>query len=372
MLKYEGFKPVKKYLWFVKNVEYLIVGFGIAGLSFAETLRRANKSFVVIADKKDGATTTSGGVLNPTVLKRFTAAWRASEFQQKAIPFYKEIERHLNEQLISEVKIERILNSIEEQNDWMIASDRNELKTFLNPSIESSQNDSVVAPFKLGAVKGGHLLSASKLLASYAERLRKEGTFIEAVFDYSQVTLEENKVHYKEWEATRIVFAEGAKVIDNPFYPYQGPFTNKSVFIGNKGDYVIVKAPKLKVASILKGGMMLIPLGDDLYKIGATYDRHVYDSAISMEKREEIFSKLNKMISCPFEVVAQVAGVRPTIKDRRPLTGALRDTPQVAFLNGLGTRGLSMAPLVSLWLFQQLEEGVELPSAIDINRFLKP
>ncbi len=356
----------------MKNVDYIIVGFGIAGLCFAETLRQHNRSFVVIADAKSGATSASGGVLNPTVLKRFTAAWKANEFQDKAIPFYKEIERYLEVPIISEVKIKRILNSIEEQNDWMVASDKNELKTFLNPNLTASTNKYINAPYHLGIVSGGHHLKPEVLLDAYIEKLEKEGRYAKDDFDHTQLEVTETKVQYKDWAAKHIVFAEGAKVVENPFFPYQDPFTNKSVLIGNKGDYVIVKAPELNVSSILKGGMMLIPLGDGLYKIGATYDRHIYDAIPSPEKREEILLKLNKMISCPFEVVNQVAGVRPTIKDRRPLIGLLKGQSRIAFLNGLGTRGLSMAPLVSFWLLRQLEAGEKLPLEVDINRFLKP
>lgn len=356
----------------MKNVEYLIVGFGIAGLCFAETLRQDNKSFIVIADTKDGATSASGGVINPTVLKRFTAAWKANEFQDKAIPFYKEIEHYLQVSVISEVKIDRILNSIEEQNDWMVASDRKELKSYLHSDLIRSENISVTAPFQLGRVKSAYQLTPTTLLAAYQDKLLQEGRFIQNTFEYDKIIRQDKTVQYKEWTAQQLVFAEGAKTIRNPFFPYVAPFTNKSVLIGNKGDYIIIKAPALKISSILKGGMMLIPLGDDLYKVGATYDRHVYEGVPNTEKRVEIIAKLEKMISCPFEIIDQVAGVRPTIKDRRPLIGKLNDYPQVAFLNGLGTRGLSMAPLLSLWLFQHIEFNTPVPTEVAINRFLKP
>ncbi len=355
----------------MKNVDYIIVGFGIAGLSFAETLRQNNKSFVVIADHKDGATSASGGVLNPTVLKRFTAAWKAKEFQEKAIPFYNEMSRYLGEKVISQIAIKRILNSIEEQNDWMVASDKIEMKSFLDSQLVTSKNEKVKAPLKLGVVVGGYQLKPSELLTTYLDKLKDNECFSQAGFDYSQLVVSNEGVQYKQWSSTQIVFAEGAGVVNNPFYPYHAPFTNKSVLVGNKGDYIIIKAPELQVTSILKGGMMLIPLGNDLYKIGATYDRHIYNSIPSTDKREEIIVKLDKMITCDYQVVDQVAGVRPTIKDRRPIIGMLKDKPQIAFLNGLGTRGLSMAPLLSYWLFQELENGTNVPEEVNINRFLK-
>jgi len=75
----------------VKNVDYIIVGMGIAGLVFSKTLRDHGKSFVVIDSPKQGATKASGGVLNPTVLKRFTPAWNTVEFVLKAATFYESL-----------------------------------------------------------------------------------------------------------------------------------------------------------------------------------------------------------------------------------------------------------------------------------------
>lgn len=355
----------------MKRVDYIIVGFGIAGLCFAEILRQNQKSFIVISNSEAGATAASGGVLNPTVLKRFTAAWRASDFIEKAVPFYKSIAQYIDATVISEVKIKRILNSVEEQNDWIVASDNSKLSSFLDSKLETTQNNSINAPYALGVVNSGYQIYPKKLLQAYKQKLQNEGKYIDEAFSFDALVLKAAVAEYKTWNASKIVFAEGAKVIENPFFPYREPKTNKSVFIGNKGDYIIIKAVDLKTNAILKGGMMLIPLGNDLYKVGATYDRHNYNATPSLEKREEIAEKLQKMISCPFEVVDQVAGVRPTIKDRRPLIGTLNNQPQIAFLNGLGTRGLSMAPLLSYWLYDQLAEAKTVPTEVDINRFKK-
>ena len=355
----------------MKEVDYIIVGFGIAGLCFAETLRNQNKSYVVIADFKDGATAASGGVLNPTVLKRFTAAWRAAEFKEFASPFYKEIGDYLGEAIIATVKIKRILNSIEEQNDWMLASDKRELSQFLSPKLEENSANSINAPYKLGVVNGGNLLNPQHLLKEYRAKLLQEEKVQNSTFDYSQLQPNTDFVRYQSLKAKYIIFAEGTKVLNNPFFPYSEPRTSKSVLVGNKGDYVLIKAPELAIKDVLKGGMMLIPLGDDIYKVGATYSRHEYTSIPSIEKREEILEKLAKMIATPFEVVDQVCGVRPTIKDRRPLLGSLKNNRRIAFLNGLGTRGLSMAPLAAQWLYNHLEQNAAIPEEVTLNRFLK-
>jgi len=81
--------------------------------------------------------------------------------------------------------------------------------------------------------------------------------------------------------------------------------------------------------------------------------------------------KLKTMISCDFQVVDQVAGIRPTVKDRRPLLGNTKKYNNIYFFNGLGTRGLSMAPLLSTYLLDYIEKGIDLPREVNINRFIK-
>ena len=79
--------------------------------------------------------------------------------------------------------------------------------------------------------------------------------------------------------------------------------------------------------------------------------------------------KLEKVLNVPYKIVEQTAGIRPTVKDRRPLVGVHSKHKQLAILNGLGTRGVMIAPTVAKQLFQHLEHHQKLDTEIDINRF---
>tara|TARA_A100000171_G_scaffold47762_1_gene54225 strand:- start:11201 stop:12265 length:1065 start_codon:yes stop_codon:yes gene_type:complete len=354
----------------MKHVDYILVGLGIAGLCFAETLLRQGKNFLVIEDGEKEATTASGGVLNPTVLKRFTAAWNAQQFFDKAIPFYDAIGERLEKQVLNPIGIQRIFNSIEEQNDWVVASDKKQLTAFLSSEIQKNTNESVKATLGLGNVKGGALLHPAELIERYRMYLQQNELLVSENFDYDALETAETTNTYKKYTAEQIVFAQGAKVRENPFFNLSVSPEGSRVFVGNKGEYVIFKAPNLQLTTILKGPVMIIPLGNDLYKVGASYGRDDFSEGTTNKAREEIVSKLKKMISCNFEVVDQVSGIRPTVKDRKPLLGNFLDHPKLYFLSGLGTRGLSMAPLLSEWLYDYIEKNEELPREVDLKRFL--
>lgn len=341
--------------------DYIIVGLGIAGISFCEQLQKHGKSFIMIDNGKEGSTAKSGGVFNPTVLKRFTAAWNASAFYPVAIDFYHQLSEKLQQNIFSETPILRIFKSIEEQNNWTVASDKRELQYFLSSKFLKSTNAAIEAPFGFGEVLGTAQIHAQDLILGYRNYLQSKDTLLSEEFQYEAIQQQENNVVYKNISAKKIIFAEGSKVIYNPFFP-------KQAIIGNKGEYVIIKAPSLKLEVLLKGSMYVIPLGNDEYKVGATYSRDDYSLNSTEEAKEEILSKVKSFINCPFEVISQTSGVRPTTKDHRPLLGNLDENPNLIFYNGLGSRGFLMAPLLSEILLKHLEEGMPIPNEMDIKR----
>jgi glycine oxidase len=355
----------------MKAVDYIVVGLGIAGICFAETLLKKGKSFLVIEDGKKGATAASGGVLNPTVLKRFTVAWNAADFFEKAVPFYQALGNRLEAPILRPIPIHRILTSIEEQNDWVVASDKKELGPFIASEIEINHNTTVKAPLGLGEVYQGAVLRPEQLIETYRKFLQQQHLLLSESFDYKKLETSTETIQYKNYNARQIVFAQGAAVKDNPFFQLSVSPNGSKDFVGNKGEYVIFKAPTLQLKEVLKGPVMIIPLGSDLYKVGASYGRDDFSEGTTGKAREEIVEKLKKMISCDFEVVDQTSGIRPTVKDRKPLLGNFPEHPKVYFLNGLGTRGLSMAPLLSEWLYAFIEQNKTLPNQVVITRFNK-
>ena len=68
--------------------------------------------------------------------------------------------------------------------------------------------------------------------------------------------------------------------------------------------------------------------------------------------------------------MSHIAGVRPTVKDRRPLIGRHPKYNNLYVLNGLGTRGVMIAPYVAKALYNFIEKGELLDAEIDVNRFL--
>ena len=111
-----------------------------------------------------------------------------------------------------------------------------------------------------------------------------------------------------------------------------------------KGRHSLFSAPALQLQHIYKSDGVLIPLGDDKYILGATYDPEDLTEVITETARIELLEKLHKMTSVPYEVLSHQAAIRPTVADRRPLLGQHPQHSHLWVFNGLGTRGVLNAP----------------------------
>ena len=152
---------------------------------------------------------------------------------------------------------------------------------------------------------------------------------------------------------------------------HKNPYFKDLPLLPTKGELLTIHAPDLKIDYVLKGPVFLIPLQQDTYLVGATYGRGDTSHDITDIARSELVEKLKTLINCSFEVINHVAGIRPTVKDRRPLVGRHSAHKHLYVLNGLGTRGVMIGPYVAGQLFEFMEHNTPLEKEIDIRRFDK-
>ena len=344
------------------QVDYIIVGLGLAGLAFTKELEDHGKSFVVFEDESQNSSIVAGGMYNPVILKRFTPVWNAVSQLEIALPFYEELETKLKGKYHYSVDIYRVFKSIEEQNNWFVASDKPKLSNYMVPEIVHEKHDGIIADFGYGKLQKTGRIDTRKLLEDYRAYLSLNDTIRTEAFEYDALISDENNIQYKDVEASKIVFCEGFGLQKNPFFNYL-PMQEA------KGELLIIHAPELKVDFLIKAAVFVMPIGDDLYKVGATFNWKDKTILPSEEGKLELVEKLESFISSPYTIIDHIAGIRPTSKDRRPLVGLHPEHKNLAILNGLGTRGVMIAPTAAKELFNSLEKGIDIDAEISIARF---
>tara|TARA_R110002012_G_scaffold308081_2_gene514075 strand:+ start:1453 stop:2493 length:1041 start_codon:yes stop_codon:yes gene_type:complete len=344
------------------KVDYIIVGCGLAGIAFCEQLKANNKTFVVFDNNSQQSSTVAGGLYNPVILNRFTKVWKSREQLDLALPKYKLLENTLDSRLDYKLPIFRLFHYLKEQKTWQKAAKKKDLEEFMSDTFTTKVNPSIDAPLGYGEVLETGRIDTKTLINNYRKLLKKDGLFYEDTMDYKAILHKSDKVVYKNIEAKHIVFAEGYGLKDNPFFNYL-PLS------GLKGEYITVKAPDLKLKEVVKSTVFIIPLENDLYRIGATFEREHKNNNTTESARKELTEKLSKIINVDFEVVNQTAGIRPTVKDHKPLVGQHKTYKNFYVLNGLGSRGVMIGPYASKALYEFIEEEQPLDLELNISRF---
>lgn len=345
-------------------LDFIIIGSGLAGLSFAETAMQNKCSICVIDCNFQNASYVAGGLYNPIILKRFTKAWQADLQLKYAAVFYKELEKKLKTNFYFDVPILRRFYSVEEQNNWFVSADKPELSIHLSNELIGDAYKGILAPFGYGKVNDTGYVDVARLIDSYRVYLKSINSFSDEVFLHHELQINDECIVYKDLKAKHIVFAEGFGMLQNPY------FSNLPM-VSSKGELLLIHAPELDLDCIVNAGIFILPVGNGYFKIGATYNWEDQTNLPTQEARKELLSQLDTIIDCDYTVVEQYAGVRPTVKDRRPLVGTHHTHKKLHLLNGLGTRGVLVGPSMAQALFNHLINDEPLLDEINIQRFYK-
>jgi glycine/D-amino acid oxidase-like deaminating enzyme len=162
------------------------------------------------------------------------------------------------------------------------------------------------------------------------------------------------------------------KDTDDVFISATGTFSKTSWpgMIPNKGEALIVTLPEWKYDLILKDEIYIVPWGEDnTYWIGSYYEPWPETPYPTVVGKQKILKKLQSVYQGPFIIQNHVAGVRPTMKDRRPLVGAHPSRSGCFLFNGMGTKGTSLAPHWAKQLLDHIISGAALPEEVLPSRF---
>jgi glycine oxidase len=345
--------------------DYIIVGRGIAGTMLSYFLLKENKKVLVI-DTPGSSTSTyvAPGVLNPITGRRMVKSWMVDTLLPFAVQTYSALEELVDKKIFYPRNLLRFFPTLVEKGDAL--KKKNDPQT--SAYIEKIYDELIIKGITESA-EGGCEITASGyvdtvvLLKYFGEYLKKNGALTEENFDYSDLEIIDDKtIRWKDIEAGKIIFCEGYKVISNPFFGHLP-------LAPTKGELLTIHAPELETDKIINKGIAIIPVGNNIFKVGATNEWAYETEGITEKNREELVSKLNKIITVPYQILQQQAGIRPTVKDRRPLIGLHPEHKNIGLFNGLGTKGMMLAPYLAKHFVDVLEKGEELMKEVDIMRF---
>ncbi|MDQ3047961.1 MAG: FAD-binding oxidoreductase [Bacteroidota bacterium] len=347
-----------------RNVDFIIVGQGIAGSVLAQTLILKGKNVVVIDDQKLSQTSRiAAGLFNPVVFKRLVKSWLADELICSMDEFYPKAESILKGRFYFKKRIVKLFTEENEKNLWIKKRSEDVGKYLSQDFLEEFLPELLMD--SLGAsevIYSGHV-DSKVYLNLFRNYLKENQLLLEEKFDPIHLQLSEKSVTYKSIRANKLIFCEGHNSVSNPFF-------SSLPFKLTKGEILTVKIPALgDLDTVINKGVFILPLGEQLYKVGATYEWNELDEKITEKGKSELVQKLEKVLRVSFEIVDHKAGIRPTVSDRRPLIGLHAEHPQIGIFNGMGTKGMMLAPFFAEQFADFLEHGTPIHPEADIARF---
>lgn len=345
-------------------VDYIIVGQGLAGSFLSLELEKRGRSYIVI-DKgiRNSSSWVAAGLINPLVLKRLTLSWRAEEFINYNKAYYENLNAFFGSSLHREVPLLKLISSSDEIKYWQNKFTDESLQKWLYPEINPYEGKlKTTVDFNFGKVKHSSWLNVKEFLKSWRKKLEENKCLIVDEFQSAHVKSEENKVIYKSIIAKKLVFCDGANVVNNPYFSF--------VKMGlNKGELLEIETKNQLSESILKKKVFILPIEEKKYKIGATYQWRWEDEKASEEKKEVLIEGFKELFPEDFKIINHEAGVRPSVIDRRPIMGTSELSKNIFLFNGLGSRACLMGPLLSEEMINYIENGVPLHPEVRLNRF---
>jgi glycine/D-amino acid oxidase-like deaminating enzyme len=340
-------------------VDYIIVGQGLAGSCLAvELLNRKKKIAVIDFPMAQAASRVAAGLFNPVTGKKLSLTWLADELFPHLHKFYKDVERITDARFYFPMPVYRPFVSAGEQNEWM-GRDSDFLsqyveKVYSTPAFESQ----VINPYGGLLVKQCGYLDTIAFLTAIRNLVAQQGILLEEWFDEQALTVYPEKVSYRNLNASQVIFCTGVSANQSRFFSW---LPIKPL----KGEVLQLQADEV-VPRIYNRGVYAVP---GVWKAGATYNRFDGTTGVTPDALAELTNGLRSLIRFPYKITGQLWGFRPTVPDRRPILGIHPHHKNIIIFNGLGTKGVSLAPYFARQLVQWLENGHGLNNAVDIQRY---
>jgi len=339
----------------------IIVGQGLAGTTLAWHLLAAGQRILVI-DACEAVTSSkiAAGLITPITGQRMVLSWRCDDFLSAARKFYASVEKQTARKLLHDRIALRLFKSDDERENWSKRCEQPDYQAYLL----NSQPCPLLDPALGDAGGGGFAMQAAQLdVAAYLDASRAVLPYQPMTLDWhTDVTFSADGASVQGHRTRLVISCEGYAAAGNRYF-------SPVPFIAAKGDILTVRFHRPVPPHCLHRGIWVAPATEpDVFWVGSTYDWENLDQVPSTTARSEIEGKLKAFFHVPYTVLDHRAAVRPIISQSKALIGRHPELRQLAYFNGLGSKGSLHAPWYAQCLTQHLVHQTPLPGAVDVQQ----
>ena len=322
------------------NLDFIIVGQGIAGSNLAFALLARGAKILIIDDFWRGAAClVAAGVINPITGQRLVKSWRSESAHPCAKKFYKNLEGVLSAKFFHDRKILQLCKSPEEHRLWAKRKADAAYAEFIGEGSLSHAfeglNDSCGHYF----IERSAWVEPSAIMPAYAAYFEARRLLLRENFDFGALKVSAENVEYKGVSAKAAIFCDGWRAARNPYFswlPYRPA----------KGEILRVATSAPLPEHIVHRGNWLMKCAGGQFRVGSTWDRENLDTAPTQPARAELLRAARSILpnAALGEVLEHRAGVRPCTATTRPHLGVHPTFKRIFSFNGFGSKGYALTP----------------------------
>jgi glycine/D-amino acid oxidase-like deaminating enzyme len=324
-------------------------------------MEQHQKVLVIDDGSKKAASKIASGVINPVTGRRIVKTWQIDTVMPAAVRMYEALEKKLGTSIVKQCNIINFHASEQMQKAFedRIAENPTYLSTQPLPNTIAAAFE---APFGHTVIDPCWLVNLENLLHYWRQNLIEKKAFVEDVFDFKKLESKADHIVYDKYTANKIIFCEGAKGQENPYFK-QLPFAP------NKGEALLVKINDLDNRYIYKKAVSIVPWKNAVFWVGSNYEWDNYNDDPSPSFKEKTITALNEWLTIPYEVIDHIAGIRPANTQRRPFIGMHPVFKNIGIFNGMGTKGCSLAPYFAEQMTKHILNQTPIDNEATIDRF---
>ena len=171
------------------DVDYIIIGQGLAGSCLALQLIRRNKRVIVYDQPQHNhSTVVAAGLFNPITGKMLAKTWQAETLFPYFYSFYREAEVFLRKKFFFPMPLYRPFSSVEEQNEWMGRSTHASMSEYIETIyLKPTFADQVHDPVGGVLLRHGGYVDTTVFVGAVRALLKKTEAYREERFEEAQL-----------------------------------------------------------------------------------------------------------------------------------------------------------------------------------------
>lgn len=338
----------------------LIAGQGLAGTAVAWQLWQRGVPFVIVdPNLEQTCSKVAAGLITPITGMRLNPSWRATELLPEAKSYYQLLESRLNARFYHPLPHTRLFHEQREIDLWQKKREKSEISQFVER--EHDLVDETVFHTEKGGFRQCH--SGWLDTATYLEASRifftnhgcwREGDVLEKDI---QIQADKEGVAWQGERFSHLILCRGWQQEDSHWFNWLPFHSAKGIISQLQAD--------LSCSEIVNRKAWLLPHENGLFRAGSTYE---FDFNRPVEASlEDLHAKLTCLLKVPFQLTQVKAGIRPIVKRLPAVIGRHPAHPQLAILNGLGSKGAMKSPALSRQLVSHLLDGVAIEASLDVR-----